>query len=139
MKFKIMDIIAPVPEYLKYFTMINQTIQKIKDRGHEIIDNKPKKEATPLPPLNFSQIGNMCPITEKKPLIDAASAPNITKIKKLIKKVFRKSNNRVINPSFLPKSLLTFVAPILPEPYFLISSLFLNLKIKKPNGIDPTK
>ena len=55
------------------------------------------------------------------------------------KKVFEKSKNNVINPSFFPNKRFTFVAPIFPDPYFLISSFFLNLKIMYPNGIDPIK
>ena len=73
--FKIIDIIAPTPEYLKSLTDINQEIIKPKANVHETIDKKPKKEATPFPPLNLSHIGNMCPITEKKPQIDPRSNP----------------------------------------------------------------
>ena len=44
-----------------------------------------------------------------------------------MKKVFEKSKNNVTNPNFFPNKRLTFVAPIFPDPYFLISSFFLNL------------
>ena len=54
-----MAIIAPAAENLNNLTVINHTKQNIKVNGHEIIQSNPRKDATPFPPLNFNQIGNI--------------------------------------------------------------------------------
>ena len=69
------DIIAAAPEYFKAFTAVIQTKQKNIESGQEITNSKPKKDATPLPPLNFNHKGNTCPIIENKPQIDPKSDP----------------------------------------------------------------
>ncbi len=51
--------IAPIAENLNIFTVINQEKQNIRVSGHEIIESKPRKDATPFPPLNFNQTGNI--------------------------------------------------------------------------------
>ena len=54
-------------EYLKINKKINQTdpniIANLKDK-HKIM---PKYVATPLPPLNFNQIGKICPTKQTSP------------------------------------------------------------------------
>ena len=52
---------------------------------------------------------------------------------------FNVSNKRVIAANNLFPVLNTFVAPIFPEPIFLISFFINNLVKISPNGIDPQK
>ena len=66
---------APAEEYLNNFTEINQIRQKNITNGHESTDKNPTKDATPLPPLNLSQTGNICPIIEHIPHKDPISDP----------------------------------------------------------------
>ena len=70
-----MATIAPAEENLNNFTETSQFEQNIISNGHEITDNSPRNEATPLPPLNFNQTGNMCPNIEIKPHIVPRSLP----------------------------------------------------------------
>lgn len=51
---------------------------------------------------------------------------------------FRKSKMKVTLPAALPRLLVTFVAPILPEPCSRMSTPFAFDK-SKPTGIEPTK
>ena len=60
------EIIDDKEEYLKIYKIINQIIPNIKARLKEKPKIIPKKMATPLPPLNFSQIGYMWPIKQIK-------------------------------------------------------------------------
>ena len=55
----IIAITAPAAESLINFTVINHTKQNIKVNGHEIMQSNPRNDATPFPPLNFNQIGNI--------------------------------------------------------------------------------
>ena len=66
---------APAAENLNNFTMNNQITQNTRANGHEMIDSSPIKDATPFPPLNFNQIGNIWPNIEKKPHIAPNSFP----------------------------------------------------------------
>ena len=70
-----MAIIAPAAENFNNLTVINHTKQNIKVNGHETIQSNPRKDATPLPPLNFNQIGNMWPNIVRKPQIADKSLP----------------------------------------------------------------
>ena len=72
----IVATIAPIAENLNIFTVISQKKQNIRVSGHEIIDSKPRKDATPFPPLNFNQTGNIWPNIEKKPHTTPNSFPN---------------------------------------------------------------
>ena len=73
--FNIIAAIAPADESLNNFTMIIQNKQNIKNNGQEITISNPRKEATPFPPLNFNQIGNMWPSIEKLPQTVPRSLP----------------------------------------------------------------
>ena len=70
-----MLIIAAKEEYFSILTVINQHIENVMKNGHEVAKVNAIKLATPLPPLNFSQIGKMCPITAKNPLSTPVSVP----------------------------------------------------------------
>ena len=64
---KITAIIAPREEYFNFFTTIIQIHKKLIKIGHEITDKKPIKLATPFPPLNFNQTGNIWPNIQNNP------------------------------------------------------------------------
>tara|TARA_B000000532_G_C18646197_1_gene310547 strand:+ start:408 stop:620 length:213 start_codon:yes stop_codon:yes gene_type:complete len=70
-----MAIIAPAAENFKNLTDINHTKQNIKVNGHETRQSIPRKDATPFPPLNFNQIGNIWPNIVRSPQIAARSFP----------------------------------------------------------------
>ena len=68
-------VIAPAAENLNSFTEISQLEQNITNNGHEITNNSPRNDATPFPPLNFNQTGNICPNIEKTPHTPPSSLP----------------------------------------------------------------
>lgn len=98
-----------------------------------------KKVVTPLPPLNNKNIGKICPNTQKCIHILARLISINFEIKYKGIAHFKKSNINTMMPIFLPKTLVTFVAPILREPDFLISDLKNIFEINNPNGIAPLK
>ena len=98
--------------------------------------------ATPLPPLNFNQIGKICPIIAKWQRKIVLINSILLKYKFIIINgtipliISRKST---INAKYLFPVLRTLVAPTFPEPIFLISpnpNIFVS---KYPKGIDPKK
>ena len=125
-------------EYLN----INETINQVKINSKLNLKDKankiPKYVATPLPPLNLSQIGKMWPRKHNKEEICEYSGKNLS-VNMTGIKPFNMSKIRVKRAkNFLPV-LKTFVAPILPEPIFLTSSPENILVNKSPNGIEPLK
>ena len=128
--------IADKDEYLN----IKETINHVKiNKKLNWIDKAaiiPKYVATPLPPLNFNQIGNIWPRKANNEEIIIKSE----KYSWVIitgKYPFATSNNRVNNARNLFPVLSTLVAPIFPEP-ILLTSWPLNIFVKiKPKGIDP--
>lgn len=81
----------------------------------------PRYVEIPFPPLNFSQTGKLWPKKEKS----AAKANNCELKPKIItgKAPFRASRARVIIAKLFEPDLNTFVAPIFPDPSFVISIL----------------
>ena len=107
-----------------------------------IANNTPINVATPFPPLNFNQIGNICPKIINKPNMEMKRKSFEWKIyveKNNGKKPLEMSNNKTIKAKTLFPVLKTFVAPILPDPIFLISPNPNNLVKIKAKGIDPIK
>tara|TARA_Y100001936_G_C15847497_1_gene545398 strand:+ start:387 stop:737 length:351 start_codon:yes stop_codon:yes gene_type:complete len=107
-----------------------------------IANNTPINVATPFPPLNFNQIGNICPKIINKPNMEIKRKSFDWKIygkKNNGKKPLEMSNNKTIRAKTLFPVLKTFVAPILPDPIFLISPNPNNLVKIKAKGIDPIK
>ena len=130
--------IEDTDEYLKINEITNQENINKKLSWTDSAKRIPKYVATPFPPLNFNHTGKICPKNTIKHdnWINSGKfwAVNITGIYP-----FKTSNKRVNAASdFLPV-LRTLVAPIFPEPIFLISTLPKNLDINKPNGIEPLK
>ena len=61
-----LPIIEEREENLNIKYVVNHVIINIKDAIGLIITSIPTYVATPFPPLNFSQIGNTCPINADK-------------------------------------------------------------------------
>ncbi len=125
-------------EYLKIRKTIIQESKKIK-KMLILNDTKiPRAVATPLPPLNFSHTGNICPKTAK--IADNCTYnPLLLKIfcaKYTTKNPLRESSNKASAASPFFPVLKTFVAPIFPEPISLrsIPFIFVIIKLK---GIEP--
>ena len=53
-------------EYFEIYKIIIQLIIKINPRFSEIAKRTPKYTAIPFPPLNFNQIGKICPRKHKR-------------------------------------------------------------------------
>ena len=108
---------------------------------------EPKPVATPLPPLNFNQIGKQWPITADTATNDwTISNPSKLEIESCLKKKAAKniakaplppSRMSVSKAIFLLPVLKTLVAPIFPLPIFLMSPNPDNLVKIKPKGIAP--
>ena len=77
------EIIELKDEYLVIKAINNQITPNIKKNNIFNANIYPNKQATPLPPLNFNQIGNMCPKIANKP----QKAPILISIKYEPKKV----------------------------------------------------
>ena len=69
------ETIAPREEYRNNATTMTQVIPDNIPIIQENPTITPKVVATPLPPLNLSQTGNMCPATTQNPAITAQSGP----------------------------------------------------------------
>jgi len=86
----------------------------------------PIEVATPLPPLNFKNIGQLCPETLNiaETIYMGLVGLRTSLAKRSGKKPLRKSRTKTKIPHFFPTTLTTLVAPILPEPNFLMSTPF---------------
>ena len=96
----------------------------------------PKYVATPFPPLNFNHTGNKCPKktnNEEKRINSGKYCLVII----MTTYPFKTSRVRVIAAKYLFPVLKTLVAPIFPDPIFLISPWPNILVINKPKGTDP--
>ena len=103
---------------------------------------KPIYVATPFPPLNFNQIGKICPNIAKeliKIIIKKYSKLLIYKfvIKNTGKNPFNISSKRVHIAKYFFPVLNTLVAPMLPDPISLTSCFINTFVIIKPKGTDP--
>ena len=98
----------------------------------------PTYVATPFPPLNLSHTGKTWP----KNIDNVDTNINSGELNLIIIKgtmAFNTSKVKVEYPINLLPVLKTLVAPILPDPIFLISFFKKNFVNKNPNGIDPHK
>ena len=115
-------------EYLNIKKVSNHTIPKLIPKNIFIQQSIPIYVATPLPPLNFNQIGNTWPRkTHKEAIYKYSTKYNFTKITGIT--ALRISNTKVAYPTNLLPVLRAFVAPIFPEPISLISffkKIFVN-------------
>lgn len=127
---------------LEYFVILNIKYQdnSIKTAIIGYITLIPAiKVDTPLPPLNNKKIENICPKIKKCIHTLAKVISIYFDIKYNGMAHFEKSSINAIIPIFFPRILVTFVAPIFPDPESLISHLKKIFDINNPNGIEPLK
>ena len=125
-------------EYLKIRETTNQEKINKKLNWSDKANNIPRYVATPFPPLNLSQIGKRCPKNANRDdkWINSGKCCEVIITAKY---PFETSNKRVVKAKYLFPVLRTFVAPIFPDPIFLISTLlkiFVNIS---PKGTEPHK
>ena len=131
------------------YPKLNRTIIKIPRAINAGIGINPKPTpsnvATPLPPLNPANIGNICPNTTAAaaticiyPGISISGKyPNITLDIKMANHPFKASMMKTGIPALYPKILMVFVVPAFPEPCSLTSTPKNNLPIHTELGIEP--
>jgi hypothetical protein len=94
--------------------------------------------AMPLPPLNFSQTGNMWPSTAPTAAATAGTGPSRPHTMTATKP-FSPSSSRVAAASVLLPVRSTLVAPMLPEPILRMSPMPAAWVRIRPNGIEPSR
>ena len=119
-----------------------QITAMLNPTGNESAKIVPTPDATDFPPVKPKKIDLLCPIRTNAAAITAVMPEfecknGIYVAKSTGTAPFKASKSITIKNHFLPKTLLTFVAPVEPEPIFLISSPVLVLTIKYPVGIEP--
>ncbi len=128
---KLINIIkgrAKAAQTLASDTILNNVIIRMKipkvasPTGHEMPRNTPKPVATALPPLQFSQTGQIWPIKVDRPIATCQESFRRKYFANKIDKTPLKTSirNTVIAARF-PICLNTFVAPVDPEPNERIS------------------
>ena len=130
--------IEEMEEYLNIKATAIQVNINSKLNWIDNANNIPRYVATPLPPLNFNQIGKTCPKKANRDDNWISSGKYCIVIDTGIKP-FKISNISVVRAKNLLPVLRTFVAPIFPDPIFLISFLKKILVNNKPKGIDPLR
>jgi len=117
----------PIEADMKESFVISITIgitseYRIKKEIGDFINKIPIAVAIPLPPLNFKNIDQLCPITVKRPANrDTAKFPVIFSVKYTAKVPFDISKNKAIKLGTKPITNKTFDAPTFLVPNFLIS------------------
>ena len=132
------EIIAAREEKPDIRTTTIQIRAAITPTGNERTNITPYVVATPFPPLNLSHKGNMCPSTTANAAATAQSGPQNDEAIKVAAEPFPMSKTKVApaRPLFPVRSML--VAPMLPEPIFLGSVVFVILLRSKPNETEPS-
>ena len=114
---------------------------------------KPKVEATPLPPLNFSQTGKLWPMMAAVPAYKAAtrlvevkmpaknmsSAGTKRSASQAAKPALEASSRTVSRARSLRPVRSTLVAPMLPEPILRMSPRPASLVTTRPKGTEPSR
>ena len=137
-------IIEPTETYLVVYVIVPQITAIISPATQLRARIVPTPDATDFPPLNPKNIDLLCPIITNIEAITGAIpnfAPAWTKRDAKItgSAPLKASSKRTIKNHFLPSTLLTFVAPVEPEPIVLISCPVFDLTIKYPVDIEPIK
>jgi hypothetical protein len=122
---------------------VNLAVMAQKNRDNRVINGEntrktPAEVETPLPPLNFSQIGNMCPRMQKKDEANVSNGSQKILMPPATTIPLQASRRRVNKATFFPPDRRTLVAPVLPEPQVLISIPLHSFVKMKPVGNEPT-
>ena len=108
--------------------------------GQEIASSTPTVVATPLPPLNFSHTGKLCPMTAQNPAASMALGSGMTnQVMPTAIAPLPESSSKVKNAASLLPVRSTLVAPMLPEPIWRRSPNPNSLAMTMPNGTAPNK
>ena len=99
----------------------------------------PNPVATPLPPLNFSQTGNMWPTTAATPQTSMPKSPSTKPPSNTAATPFTASSSNVAAASPRRPVRNTLVAPMLPEPILRMSPAPIARVISSPNGMLPSR
>ncbi len=132
---------APMEAILTYRVRDKKRIKaprNKRDIGGFSAMTTPKKVATPFPPWNLSHRGKQCPTTQAIATKGAAEGRIIKVIATGIVP-FRISAIRVMSARRGVVVLRTLVAPMLPEPFWRISSLPVICVRRSPKGILPKR
>ena len=136
------DIPADKTEAKDTYPVVKKTPSQNKDTIKADLKDKAYKTpiavATPLPPLNFKNIEKQCPNTATNANIATYLVSNIYLEKYTGRNPFKESSINTRIPAFLPTTLVTLVAPILPLPSFL-TSFPKSLPTINPNGIEANR
>ncbi len=103
-------------------------------------NSTPAEVATPLPPLKFSQGENTCPATAAIPVSTEVASPACrnSAANQTANHPFRASKRKTKYPHFFPRTRPTLVAPMLPLPFFWMSTPW-QRAIQAPKGMDPIR
>ena len=114
--------IEAMEEIFTNFAKIAQIVIEIKANNGDKTANIPAEVATPFPPLNLSHIGYTCPNKQQKTAIKKYESSEAMRANNVNIIPFMASPKRVKSARILCPLLKTFVAPVLCEPTFLIST-----------------
>ena len=137
-------IIEPTETYFVVYVITAHIAAIISPTAQFRANIVPTPDATDFPPLNCKKMDLLCPTitatdaaTGAKPYFAPAVINNFAKITG--RAPLNASRRSTIKNHFFPSTLLTFVAPVEPEPIVLISSPVLAFTIKYPVDIEPIK
>ena len=114
--------IDAMEEIFTNFAKMAQMAMEIKANNGARTTNMPAEVATPFPPLNPSHTGYTCPIKQQKTAIKKHGSSDAIRATKVNIIPFRASPKRVKSARVLCPLLKTFVAPVLCDPTFRIST-----------------
>lgn len=137
-------MMEPKETYLEKYVIIDQARAIISPTCQFSANIVPTPDATDFPPENLRKIDLLCP---KITAIAHKTGINPMEVK-LVANIFAKitgkaplnaSKSITVKNHLLPITLLTFVAPVEPEPLFLMSSPVKSFTIMYPVGIEPIR
>jgi len=118
---------------------INHVRQAIRPVTGTAARSTPSDVATPLPPLNLSQMGKQWPIIAPRPNVSALVGSAYKPSMNMGSAPLAASSRSVARASFLLPVRRTLVAPILPEP-MARKSVSPKMRVRiNPNGTDPAR
>jgi hypothetical protein len=117
----------------------SQVRQAARPAGQASAIVRPRKVATPLPPLKPSQTGKQWPRKAAKPATIAAVSPARARAASTAAAPLAASSSSVAAAAALLPVRSTLVAPMLPEPMLLRSPRPRARAISTPKGIEPSR
>lgn len=135
-------IIEPAETYFEKYVIVPQIAAIIKPATQLRARIVPTPDATDLPPLKFKKQDLLCPIiTETAAITGIMPYKTLFPINRVVKITgnapLKASNSKTMKNHFFPKTLLTFVAPVEPEPIVRRSCPERHFTTMYPVGIEP--